>query len=781
MLIYRLVENTLRRPFQGRTRSRLAALSAVAISGAALALAPAAHAATATTYTVATVNAGVGAGCTGAAPTFTCETLTDALSAANVQTGAAGDSILVKFAASLQGVLVAHGDASTAMTADPIGSAALDHIGFQGAQYLIKQAHNLPVTLDFDGQVGLMEKDVPRTAAVWIASPDVTVTGATHLVGAEASIAISAARATVKNSTIDGANMDMACAGESGIALINGADNATVTNVHFLQPCVYGVYVAPRYNDGTGVVPNVVRNLALNNVLFDLGTPAVPSTGMNSEVFVGVGGHVDGLTIKNSQFLSPVTGGHIQVSADVTNTDPTIKNAVLDNNTFKGGSWAIDFQGVSDTIAVTSSTFTGMLDGVVDQGGSKFTNLTIKGNTFEGNRDHDIWFDESTTSNVLIDSNKFLNETNSGISQTTIWWNGAGTGTGNVISNNLFQFVPGQFPAPANNRWAIWAGGGSSFHAGNGVKTGLSILSNRIDGYGLTGSQASIALDGTGAVDIQRNTFINVPGTTDAAKSEATPFYFVDNHGQINNRIQTWRPTAATFSGNKVSVTVAPVNPAQNGLVNQPIGNVTVDVFWTATDQAEVYLGSFTNISAASTKVFTNTHGAGFIRVQTTDSAGQSSQYSGTTKLAAATAPAAPVVKALAPTGNISGTGVPGNTIKVFNAAGKVVATTIVQSDGTWVATVKPLKCGESYTASQYNALGQASGKSTVLNAPACASETGTGTGTGSGAANNGGDTSSPNLPETGAPAHQLPYALGAVLLVGAGLEIMRRSRRQIS
>ncbi|HWU33404.1 MAG TPA: Ig-like domain-containing protein, partial [Marmoricola sp.] len=41
--------------------------------------------------------------------------------------------------------------------------------------------------------------------------------------------------------------------------------------------------------------------------------------------------------------------------------------------------------------------------------------------------------------------------------------------------------------------------------------------------------------------------------------------------------------------------------------------------------------------------------------------------------------------------------------------------------NGQWAASVKPIKCGAVYTAREYDAFGQASARSAVFRAPACA------------------------------------------------------------
>src|SRR5690606_2980976 len=126
----------------------------------------------------------------------------------------------------------------------------------------------------------------------------------------------------------------------------------------------------------------------------------------------------------------------------------------------------------------------------------------------------------------------------------------------------------------------------------------------------------------------------------------------------------------AIFDGSNVTFDVAPVTPVVGGnALNQPTTPVSLGVFWTAAANAEVYLGQIDSITSAGTVSIPTSATGGFIRIQTIQADGTSSQYSGLAEVT--TDLAAPVITG--PTGGssgdgateIAGTGGPGNTVTV--------------------------------------------------------------------------------------------------------------------
>lgn len=324
-----------------------------------------------------------------------------------------------------------------------------------------------------------------------------------------------------------------------------------------------------------------------------------------------------------------------------------VTNMTVTNSTFTGQNGRAHFfqygNGATTNLQVIDNEFTDGRFVWEDSGGSdaRHTGLTFQGNLFEGMRSHVLDFTDAKYTGVSVVDNDFRNIYNGGTA--TIWLGlSAGThhgeGGDNVIAQNRFIQEPAFLDAnPAGaNKWAVL----NDARAANADEhTGWSITENHIEGYHGT-TDAPIANIDYGRTTVWGNTFgPGTRGSLDRAETETGRSWFVWNaDGNANHKIQTWRVTDTQYAGQSVTVTAESVEPLPgNNAETQP---VEIHAYWTASDQAEVYLGKFPGTySGTATHTFTDVDPArlpdgavfadGTVRVQIIDADGNSSQYSG--------------------------------------------------------------------------------------------------------------------------------------------------------
>lgn len=163
----------------------------------------------------------------------------------------------------------------------------------------------------------------------------------------------------------------------------------------------------------------------------------------------------------------------------------------------------------------------------------------------------------------------------------------------------------------------------------------VTISDNYFDGFAIVGIQLQAT---TGLVTMQRNTFgpnSASTGIDEADMLAAAAKGLISNGADtVNQRIRSWAPdpaSAAVAENCQASVRVKPPTSTAN-YTSIPPTPVTVELYWTATNQAEVYLGAYPNLAAAATLAFTvppeavgadNLTVGGYLRVQThTDNGG---------------------------------------------------------------------------------------------------------------------------------------------------------------
>lgn len=583
------------------------------------------------TYTVTSLAAGVGS-CDGS---LSCTTLNAALTAANALPASPGDDIRVVFDGSLNGDIL-HNGATPRMFDSRLGSTVVnDYLGVGAFLHVNAQR---PLTIDFGNRVGAIQNSDNEYAMLYIQSSDVLIenfqnaarrdvdgTGgypdAAGIMSAGSAIVIAGSRITLRN----GLSSDPGTAAmESCISLVDGASDILVEDFYCRSSALFGLYVDERAT---------VSNLALNR--FET------QGGQNfGDIWVEFGeGGVDGdktvlngFTVNDSEFRSRginYTMGFRENSV--------ISNLVITNSRFLG----VDNRGIGvyptaviNGLQLEDSTITGTSLFLFDNAGVAQSDYVIRNNTFSSVRE-DVILLTSPHSNALIEGNQFLNERGNG-NVAGVRIDPASFGSNNVIRNNLFnQGVGGN-----TNRFAVWI----RSNPGTGLSTGWSVDDNQIS-HILGTTFGPISFFGNGNTLARGNTFgEGTRGASTAVESEAGNAWFVNNSDTgTNGRIQTWRPTEATFTpplaglplfDGSLTVTVAPVDPPLGGNT-APTLPVFVDVYLTESDQAERYVGRIPGSQTGPvTHTFATDAAQGFVRVQITDADGRSSQYSAIQQIA---------------------------------------------------------------------------------------------------------------------------------------------------
>ena len=659
-------------------------------------------------------------------------TLTAALEEANAVDSATSsvDSVDITFSVT--------GDLSIASNADAMFAGTLGvrwgNIGL-GAAYLIDS--EVPVSIDFDGIDQVEHTFDSAYALFYVTSDDVALSNLANARAGEANVVIDSSNVTLSNIGIEDPDTVIS---ETGVALLDGASNITIDDVSLFSQAFVGILV-----DNNAAVTDVQINRLVSR------------GHSTAHIDIEDGAVVDGFVVNDSTVgeadeTSPSGLLYVNPNLDITGFE-------FNDSTFASpNQWAIAIYGggvtMTDTV-ISGSTFTGTNTVWQDGGAAEAAGLEISGNTFTDTLGRVLNFDTTDLTGASISGNDFVDAR--GNAAATIY-------VGHVSDDSIIEgnsFV--QSAGADANRWAIYH---APVEAVAGESTGWTFRANAIDGYVGT-SNGPIFSTPRGSTLIEQNTFgPNTSGSQDTV-TETSLLYFVANNGAANDRIQTYRPIAAVFTGTDLTLRVAPVTPplATN---NAPVGPVTVDVYWTADDNAEAYVGRLSDVSGATTATLPWTGGPGFVRVQTIDAEGQSSQYSGVVQAPVdTTAPAAPVADRTPLTGALTGTGEPGATVQVLDADGVVVCTTTVGTDGTWSCTpAAALTCATAYTVTQTDLAGNVSLPTTFTTAACAAGGNDGGNGNGAGGL----------LPSTGAGASLLALAAGLVALgAGVGLTAVRR------
>ncbi len=556
-------------------------------------------------------------------------TLYAALQQANALPALEGDDVLIDF--SVEGdILPVHSGPKMQTTAFQ-NTFFNNYLGFQ-AFYLIDAQR--PVRIDFGNKVYVLERDDGENAMFLIQSDDVIIEnfddprrdssssgGFNAMAGVTAGAAafvIGGTNVMIRNGVVSDLGTD---AMEICVGLMDGAANVTLEDFACQGYGGFGVFVEERAN---------VANIALARVSF-LGGDRFADIAVERLGTVADKTEVHGMTITDCEFSATLPGDDPRSYAiwirDASEAGGTVVDGlVISNSRFLTEDRVgirIEPTAVTNDLTVQNSVITGTNALIDDDSGQLQTGLTVKDNVLTSVAG-DMIQTNSPHTNALIENNQFINGRGTG-TIAGVRVGAQAFGTNNIIRNNLFN------QEDPVSRFAVWM----EANPGVDVSTGWTIENNRVFGI-IGGTWSPISLFNNGNTLVRGNTFgEGTRGSTTTGPENGSLWFVNNNDAGTNDRIQTWRPTSAVFSGGQVTVTVAPVNPALAGNT-LPTLPVSIDVYYSATDKAETYLGRIPGTHAAATAYsFSNAATAGFtamttgmIRVQVTDADGRSSQYS---------------------------------------------------------------------------------------------------------------------------------------------------------
>lgn len=664
-----------------------------------------------------------------------------ALEAANASTNPDGVSIGFDAALASQEITFPNGlnvnSMTTSRVGHPSGNVATS-IGELGARFLIDST--VPVSVDFANIKGFVDSDASHAAGIYVASDNVTLSNLGNFLAAEAAIVIGGEGTKLNNVKIEDPSSHVM---EIGVALLDGANNTSIVDL-----TVYSPYWASIVVDTAATVTNTaitgftsrgvenighvdiedgatVTNFSVENSVLGAIAEASPTHGF----YINPNVTTSNLEFVDSAFASPSRHGFYFEGAGQTLTD-----TVIAGNTFGGEAGKVTLQTIEHNAAVWNGlnfventlahaggiVFAGSLSNAVIAGndfdyirdagqaavqlGNTLSNVRVDGNTF--NR---IWAIDTiqatgTATDVKIVNNEITNLT-ADISRSAVRINAPGTG--NEVAGNTITQKNNDAGMHANS-WNHWAVYNTANAASKDVEVGWSITNNSIDGFGWDYindrpllNQAPIVHNAVGKLPVTGNTFgahTNGSASTDVEHAGNWFFWNVGNTVS-NNTVQTYQADEVSIDGTTDEVTFKAVKPANQPANNDATAPVTLHVYWTAANHAEVYLGQVNGVEPNDTvTVGAKGNTGGFVRVQTVDENGFTSQYSSIDPDAPSSIPAAPAVTKTTDT-TATGTGVADAIFTVYDAEGNVVDTGDIDADGNWAAS--ELTCGTTYTATQ--------------------------------------------------------------------------------
>ncbi|MFK4761677.1 Ig-like domain-containing protein [Microbacterium sp. ZW T5_45] len=746
-----------------------------------------------------------------------------ALETANASTNA--DGVRVVFDAALAGtgeLSLTGGAVNSMQTTDFTGPASQNST--LGARFLIDST--VPVSVDFTNLDGITDIDGSFAAGIYVKSDNVSLSNLANLRAAESGIAIGGENVTVTNVELKDTE---SWTQEVGVLLLEGATDTTLTDVSVFSPYWGSIVV----DNGATVADTTITGLESRgvenwgHVIFEdgstitnfsvadsiIGNPA--ETSPTQGFYFNPDVTITGLSVTDSTIQSPNQNGVFFLGGG-----QTLTNTTFTGNTFGGNADAY----ISRTIGGNTADWTGLTfsDNTVSYAGSVVFNGTLTdavfaGNTFSNVRDgawaalqlgdvtknvdvtgntfDNVWaldgirVQGSSADDVVIADNT-LENVYADVSRSAIRIDAAGAG--NFVRNNTLtqDLTDDTLPANVTNHWAIY---NSASAANAESEIGWSILNNAIDGFGTFPlSEAPIVNNATGKLLVTGNTLgVNTKGSADVETEEGGYWLFWNVwNSASNNTVQTFRAEEVRYDGANATFTAAQPAPLIGN--NAAVGPVTLHVYWTAADNAEEYLGEITGVTAGQRVSIPTSHTDGFVRVQTVDAGGYTSQYSSIDE-DTAFVPAAPVVTEVDENAVI-GTGVVGGVVTVRDEDDNVIGTSEVGEDGTW--TVTGLECGTTYTVTQ--TLGEVDSEPVEFTTAACATDAdadadggtagsnasasanGTSSASATSAANGSANGSGTGSLATTGGENLTGLAVGsiAVLLLGAAFAFFTRRRR---
>jgi len=489
-----------------------------------------------------------------------------------------------------------------------------------GAQYhvtapvIIDLAHRLQPDSGADDSI--------ENAVFYLNGSDIQILNADYVLSSGSSFVIgpNAVNVTIDGDTVNGGFGKIATTAGWGperfVVVMQGAQNVTVVNYqitgYYRNNNTGGLFV---FANSSGAVPATpTRNVLFNNiqVLNNLsgGCGGSDGSGCNTRVVTFWSGANDGGN--NDSFANNVI------------ENLTFTNMIIQNMTSANGQWGFMF---ADQVTAASTR------------SSDITNLVIENNRFLNNA-----LNGTTPQNafIMLPFGNYLRGTNS-------------------ISNNVFtsDHATGNQTGQGTAIFFLGSQGSGSTHASN-----LTIANNYFNGYGGSGT---IRVAQNGLTTVTGNTFgrasIGIAGSGEETNGTGVMFSnspATTPYTSSNQAILTWAPTtgSATVLTTAPSASALPVSGGNTGglptcaatvTITKPtsaVSNttipadpVTLEVYWTTTQTAEVYLGKVTGVvgpnatltlavpvgtlslpdgSSTATPVNPTTGAAsGFVRVQT--------------------------------------------------------------------------------------------------------------------------------------------------------------------
>ncbi len=473
--------------------------------------------------------------------------------------------------------------------------------------------------------------------------------------------------------------------------------------------------------------------------------------------------------VDNAEFRRNVFNTRAQVLVSFRDGDAT--NVVIDDNTFDVKNPATNPNNPNEDVAANSS------DDILDFTTTNVENVQITDNTFNEvwtHRSHITFYNARTMKNVNIGNNTFTdvhasdsvmdlrlngntvpeairihdNDMTDVDTVYPVFWVNARAGnpsaaTRNVISNNTVVNTD------SNDKMAWWIVYDWDALAVN-THSSWFIDNNHMDGYETAEGEAPIRLD-SGIVTATRNTFtgqVNAPtkAQDNQGLTETNAPWFVWNiRNTANGKYRTYIPTAASTTGNKLTLSWRPPSGTGNETGNQAPtapSPLALDVYYSpgAADgeavRAERYIGRVTGVTGAGSATF-DVLGAplaqsGNVRIQTLVNydasqpgayAGQVTQYSRAVYLPPPSPIGSPTITT--PPGNrlpngepLTGTAPAGSTVTIFEVGpnGQPIPGSgqpaTVQPNGDWSWTPPP------GTTATYTAVATTDGTDSAPSAP---------------------------------------------------------------
>ena len=567
-------------------RRRLVALLAVLTATAGLSL-PSLLASGAPTYTFTVNNSDFGGPdankgdgvCETATGNGIC-TLRAAIEESNALNRPAGD-VVINVSQSINPNTDMTGSCNTATT--NMLSTSINRQDAQGSQFVV----SAPVTIDLGHQLRpyCVANDTSlETAMFYLTGSDITIQNFDYAHGTGTSFVVGA---TAQNITIDGDTLGMnggyglnesttTWFPERFVMFIQGAQNVTVRNIKtggFYNSADGGVFLFVNTAGSAPATPTT--NIVIDNVQVYNSLSSTTCSSSNGAGCV-------------TNFVTFWSGGNTGDSGFIYNVinGLTFNNLLVQNinSSMKGLSFA-------DTVTTSANTAS-----------SDITNLTITNSRFLNNANISS---AASGAFVMLPYAGYLHGTS-------------------LIANNVFISTTAA-TANAGTNTAIFFLGAEP--AGSTKASGLTIANNYFNGYG--GAQGTVRLRQAGLVTVTGNTF-GAASKSNANATEETG----DQNVQLslaptvgapylssNQGVLPWYPssTNAAVPTGAVPAGVSPLTTVpDNGLptcpavvtVTKPTAGttyntvpadpVTLDVFWTASQTSEVYLGQVTGLTGPS-------------------------------------------------------------------------------------------------------------------------------------------------------------------------------------